>query len=557
MDARETDRLYREWLGHPGLPEDLKRELEAIRGRPEEIRERFGGDLAFGTGGLRGVMGAGPSRMNVLTVARASAGLAEYLKRRNARPSCAIAFDTRLNSALFARIAAAALADRGVRVHLFVEPVPTPTLSFTVRELQCDAGVVITASHNPAQYNGYKVYGPDGCQIGPETAAKLAALISREPAPAPLPPAAPEEGGEILRIGAELMEAYEEAVLRQSVLKPAQPLHVVYSPLNGTGAGPVVRVLGRLPGIRVTVVSEQAAPDGRFPTCPKPNPEHPEAMALAARLAVDTGADLCLATDPDCDRVGVGVNAAGGVRFLSGNDVGVLLLHFICACRTAQGRMPARPVAVKTIVTAPMAEAVAAEYSVELRDTLTGFKYIGEQIGLLEKEGGTDRFLFGFEESAGYLAGTYVRDKDAVCASMLLCEMASHYLSRGMTLLDALSELRAKYGCWLSRLLSFPFEGADGSERMRRVMAELRASPALGGFGAPRVTDYLEAGTGLPVSDVLSLDFGQSGRVVARPSGTEPLLKAYLSASAATEAEALLRLDALEEAVRGAVGNRE
>ncbi len=552
----DENELLKQWLRHPGMPEDLREDLEVLRGNPQEVADRFKGNLVFGTGGLRGLMGAGPTRMNVYTVAQATAGLAALLKQRNASPSCAVAYDTRQHSALFAQIAASLLANRGIHVHLFQEPVPTPMLSYAVRHLRCDGGLVITASHNPAGYNGYKVYEKDGCQIGIETAALLSSLIAMEPGLPDLPMKQAEEASEwILPVAREVFASYEEAVLRQSVLPPAHPLHVVYSPLHGTGGGPVGRVLGRVPQIKLTFVPEQSEPDGRFPTCPKPNPELPEAMSLAASLTLAEGADLCLVTDPDCDRVGVGVRCAKGIRLLSGNEVGILLLHFLCDSLATQKRMPARPVAVKTLVTAPQASAIAKDYGVELRDTLPGFKFIGAEIARLEEEGGESRFLFGFEESAGYLAGTYVRDKDAVCACLLICELASAYLAKGMTLSDALSSLDQRYGHHVSRLVSIHLEGPGALEKMKRAMDTLRSATRLGPFQALKKTDYLASDTGFPAADILRFDLESTGCVIIRPSGTEPQIKAYLNVAGHSQSKAAALLAGFERAFRQTVAS--
>ncbi len=540
------------WRRAPALPAALRAELDACT--PEELEDRFDQDLKFGTGGLRGLLGAGSSRMNAVTVARATRGLAAYLRRHCAVPRCAIAYDSRHGSVEFSRITAAELAAAGVQVFLFEELAPTPTLSFAVRRLGCGAGVVITASHNPAQYNGYKVYGPDGCQLTPEAAAQVWKEIEAQPYFAPQQPdfAALLAQGAIRWTGPEMLDAYCAAVLAQSVEPLAAPLRVAYSPLNGTGNRPVRRVLAAI-GAAVTVVPEQELPDGGFPTCPTPNPETAQAMRLAVALGEQQNADLCLATDPDCDRVGAAApDESGHMRLLSGNEMGVLLLDYLCRTRLAAGTMPRRPVAVKTIVTTPMAGAVAAAYGVELRNVLTGFKFIGEQIGLLEQAGEAERFLFGLEESYGYLSGTYVRDKDAVNAAVLICEMTAHYKAQHKTLWAALAALHQRFGYYEDRQLSFTFPGRAGSAAMRAMLDALRRDPpqTFAGSAVEHLTDYQQDGTGLPRSNVLQLDLAGGCRVLLRPSGTEPKLKAYVTAKGAGAAQSQAVADALTQAVR-------
>ncbi len=551
MTAQER---YESWRAQPGLAQDVAEELAAIAGDAEAIEDRFYRDLAFGTGGLRGVLGAGTNRMNVYTVAKATRGLAAYLLAQFPAPACAIAYDSRRKSALFAQTAAAVLAAAGVRVHLYAELMPTPMLSFAVRHLGCAAGVVITASHNPAKYNGYKVYGADGCQITLEAAEAVQGCIRRQPDfSGPLPDlAALSAAGKISFITQDTLDAYYAAVLAESVEAPAVPLHVVYSPLNGTGNKPVRHVLAARGNIQVTVVPEQEQPDGDFPTCPYPNPEIAEAMALAAALCREKQADFCLATDPDCDRVGAAVpDKDGRMQLISGNEMGVMLFDYICQSRLAAGAMPENPVAVKTIVTTEMAAAVAQCYGVELRNVLTGFKFIGEQIGRLEAEGHPERFIFGFEESYGYLSGGYVRDKDGVNAAMLICEMAAHYKVQGKTLLDVREELSAKYGYFQSSLLSFAFEGPTGMDAMNGILDKVRASHAqFAGRGVRAMTDYLQDDTGLPKSNVLSLSLDGGCHAVVRPSGTEPKLKIYLTARAGTADASMAAVDAMARACR-------
>lgn len=537
MSNAET--RYQEWLNYKNLDAELKAELVANADNSTEIEDRFYRDLEFGTGGLRGVIGAGTNRMNIYTVAKATRGLAAYLKAEFPQPSCAIAYDSRNKSHLFAQTAAAVLAEAGVQVYLYPELMPTPMLSFAVRYLGCMGGIVITASHNPAKYNGYKVYGADGCQITLEAAEKVLSFITSE---ANFVSEEPSYGaclanGKIKLIDAQTIEAYYSAVLEQSVEAPAVPLKIVYSPLNGTGNQPVREILKRIGNVQVTVVPQQELPDGNFPTCPYPNPEIRETMELAVQLGRAEGADLCLATDPDCDRVGVAVVQGDQVTLINGNEMGVMLFDFICKNRIAKGTMPEYPVAVKTIVTTEMAAAIAKKYQVELRNVLTGFKFIGEQIGYLEQEGHPERYIFGFEESYGYLSGAYVRDKDAVDAAMLICEMAAHYKKEGKNLVDVLNSLYEKYGYYKSDLLSFTFEGPTGMNTMKGILDKLRAErpTEFAGYAVEQIIDYENDETGLPKSNVLAFGLAEGCYLVVRPSGTEPKLKIYVTAKAETE----------------------
>lgn len=541
---------YEAWRSASGMPAELAEEL---RNMDEKQRsDSFYRELTFGTGGLRGVLGAGTNRMNVYTVAKATRGLARYLLEEFDCPSCAVSCDSRVHSRDFAELTAATLAELGVRVALYPRLQPTPMLSFAVRALGASAGVMITASHNPAKFNGYKVYGADGCQITLDAAARIQNLIDAEPT---LTDALPDFGaqlaaGRIAYIGEETIEQYYAAIDRLRVKPSKTPLHVVYSPLNGTGNVPVREMLRRMGNIRVDVVEAQELPDGHFPTCPYPNPEIREAMQLAIDKTVAMRADFCFATDPDCDRIGVGVRVGDRVTLISGNDMGVLLLDYLCG----SGRMPANPVAVKTIVTTEMAAAVCKKYGVTLRNVLTGFKFIGEQIGLLEAQGQRERFLFGFEESYGYLSGTDVRDKDAVNAAVLVCEMAANLKAQGLTMLDRLEALRREFGYYAQRLLTFAYEGEAGQRRMAEIMASLRGS--LAGLAAAELraadrTDYLRDETGLPASDVLVFTLTGERKVIVRPSGTEPKLKIYLFARGETQAEAERELDALEKVMQG------
>lgn len=555
-----VENKYLEWLSKSDIDSELAAELVACGNDKSEIEDRFYRDLEFGTGGLRGVIGAGTNRMNVYTVAKATRGLAAYLRAAFDAPSCAVAYDSRNKSALFARTAAAVLAEAGVKVYIYRELMPTPMLSFAVRDLGCSGGIVITASHNPAKYNGYKVYGADGCQITLEAAKKVLVCIQEE---SDFAEATPDfdvlmARGKIEWIGTETVEAFYKAVLGQSVEYPKTLLSIVYSPLNGAGNKPVREILRRIGNVTVTVVPEQEKPDGNFPTCPYPNPEIREAMELAIRLGRRTGADLCLATDPDCDRVGVAIVEDDKVTLINGNEMGAMLFDFICKNRIARGTMPQNPVAVKTIVTTEMAVAIAREYGVELRNVLTGFKFIGEQIGLLEKEGRQDCYIFGFEESYGYLSGAYVRDKDAVNGAMLICEMAAYYKQEGKNLVDVLNSLYRKYGYYKSDLLSFTFEGPTGMNKMKEIMNRLRKDcPAdFAGHMVESVIDYENDDTGLPRSNVLAFSLSKGCHLVVRPSGTEPKLKIYVTAKAEDEITASRAVEKMDEACRAfVVGN--
>ena len=441
------------------MPEELSRLLLSMD--DETVHDCFYRDLAFGTGGLRGVLGAGTNRMNVFTVLKATRGLGSYLTDSFSHPSCAVSYDSRIHSRDFAELTAAALAEMGIQVWIYPSLQPTPMLSFAVRHLSASAGVMITASHNPARFNGYKVYGSDGCQITLDAAAQIQRKIDLEPVLRDSLPSFSDylSSGIIRYITDETIEAYYKSILKLRVSRESEPLHVVYSPLNGTGNIPVREILRRLGNITVDVVREQELPDGLFPTCPSPNPEIRSAMNLAIELTVQSGADLCFATDPDCDRMGAGIRTGGEVRLISGNDMGILMLDYLCRKGIRKTALPR--VVVKTIVTTEMASAICREYGIELRNVLTGFKYIGEQIGFLESAGQADRFLFGFEESYGYLSGTDVRDKDAVNAVLILCDMAAGLKSEGKTLLDRLSELRKLYGLHVQRLRGLAV-GEDG-----------------------------------------------------------------------------------------------
>lgn len=528
-------------------PEAL-RELEAQS--DEEKLEAFAGKMAFGTGGLRSILGMGPARMNVYTVARATEGLSRVILGSDAPKSVAIAYDTRKNSDVFARAAARVFLGNGIRVVLWPEPVPTPLLSYTVRKLGLGWGVVVTASHNPKQYNGYKVYDRRGVQVIPEQAARITEQMEGVDffGNPDLPLKAGREAG-LLTEPTGVMDAYCEALgqmLPEADAMGGADLPLVYSGLYGTGAKPVSRMLRALGFSNLTTV--QMEPDSDFGGLYMPNPEDARVYAQAIEAAKSAGAKLLLATDPDCDRVGAAVKTAAGCRLITGNEMGVLLLDFVCRMRRANGTMPERPVAVKTIVTTPMAEKVAAHYGVELRNVLTGFKFIGEQIGLLEKAGEAGRYIFGFEESYGYLSGSFVRDKDAVNASLLICEMFVWYKSQGKTLADALEALYTQYGFYEAKLLSFTFEGSAGFAHMTELLDSLRLSPPaeLAGEAVRQVIDYDRDETGLPRSNVLRFILDGS-EVVVRPSGTEPKLKIYLTAARESREKSRAMLALLEK----------
>ena len=535
---------YRRWLEKATGDADLLPELRAMdEGR---IEDAFYRNLAFGTGGLRGVIGAGTNRMNIYTVAKATQGLANYLKKHSAAPSVAIGYDSRIKSDLFARVAAEVFGANGVKVFLWPQLMPVPTVSFATRYLHTCAGVMITASHNPAKYNGYKVYGPDGCQITTAAAGEILEEIEKLDVFEDVSRVDFETAlgsGTIEYIEPQVYTAFVEAVKGESVLfedEVDRNVAIVYTPLNGSGLKPVTRTLEEMGYTNITVVEEQARPDGHFPTCPYPNPEIREAMALGMEYARKHNADLLLATDPDCDRVGIAVkDAMGDYQLLTGNQVGLLLLDYICAQRTRHGKMPKDPVLVKTIVTMDLAQRIAEHYGLETRNVLTGFKFIGEQIGALEKQGRADSYVFGFEESYGYLSGTYVRDKDGVNGAYMICEMFSFYATRGMSLLEKLEELYKTYGYCLNTLHSYEFEGSAGFAKMQRIMASFRGDIlSFGGKKVKTLLDYSQGLEGLPKSNVLKFMLEDNCSLVVRPSGTEPKLKVYISVTAENEEQA-------------------
>ena len=548
--------IYRAWRAQPDLDPAMAVELAAIEGDEAAISDRFYRDLAFGTGGLRGVLGAGTNRMNLYTIRRATQGLADYLNASELPKKVAIAHDSRHGGELFTREAARVLAANGITACLYPRLEPTPALSWAVRYLGCGAGICITASHNPAKYNGYKVYGADGCQITLEVADKILAAIGQHDYFSTPKLAEYDEAladGRIRLIEDACLDAFVDAVYAQRVGggEGIADLNLVYTPLNGTGLECVRKLLGKLGVTHLTVVPEQEKPDGDFPTCPYPNPEIREAMQKGLELCDTVHPDLLLGTDPDCDRCGTAVpDGKGGYRLITGNEMGIILLDYICRTRRAKGTMPENPVAVTTIVSTDMATPVAKKYGVELRRTLTGFKFIGEQIGLLESEGRPDRFIFGFEESYGYLSGAHVRDKDAVNATLLVCEAAAAYAAKGQTLLDAIEALYKEFGYYRNALCSYTFEGETGMHTMQQLMANLRANPPkeIGGYAVEAATDYEAEGTGLPKADVLEYRLAGGHKFMVRPSGTEPKIKVYLSAVGDSEAAA----DAVNETLAAA-----
>lgn len=538
MDMMEN---YKRWLGKV-TEEDLLTELKAIEGNEEEINDRFYRDLEFGTGGLRGVIGAGTYRMNEHTVARATQGYSNYLNKAAKNPSVSIAYDSRNKSDIFAKTAASVFAANGILVNIYKELMPTPSLSYAVRALNCDGGIVVTASHNPAKYNGYKVYGADGCQITLEVADAILAEIEAVDVFDDVKIMDFEAGlseGKIKYIEDDVITGFIDAVSERA-LNPKEidkNVSIVYTPLNGTGRCCVTRCLKENGYTQITIPKEQEMPDGNFTTCPYPNPEIREALEVGLKKAKEVGSDLLLATDPDCDRVGVAVKEGDDYQLISGNQMGILLFDYICKTYKANGTMPENPVVVTTIVSTKMIDKIAADYGVEVRRVLTGFKFIGEQIGFLEADGEVDRYIFGFEESYGYLSGGHVRDKDGVNASLLICEMFAHYKAMGISLVQMLNQLYEKYGYFKEALQSITFEGASGAKKMSDLMESLRtnAPKEVAGYKVIDVKDY-KAGIGnLPKSNVLEFNMEDDINVLVRPSGTEPKIKMYYLVKGSSE----------------------
>lgn len=559
--------LYQQWLDCATDDMDLQNELHEIANDDAAISDRFYRDLEFGTGGLRGVLGAGTYRMNIYTVRRATQGLANYVNAAFENPSVAISYDSRIKSDVFAKAAAEVLAANGIHVYIYTELMPTPMLSYAVRAQKCSAGIMVTASHNPAKYNGYKVYGSDGCQMTIDAANAVLEQINaldmfRDIKHDDFTTAM--ENGLIQYTPQTVIDAYYQDVLAQS-LNPTicaeSGLKIVYTPLNGTGNKPVRHILSQIGIQDVTVVPEQENPDGNFTTCPYPNPEIREALERGLALSREVKPDLLLATDPDADRVGIAVPDGDDYALFSGNEVGAMLLEYICQQRIEKGTMPENPIAVKTIVTTDIVNAIGKAYGVEIIDVLTGFKFIGEQIGFLEEKGEENRYIFGFEESYGYLAGSYVRDKDAVVASMLICEMAAYYRTKGISMIEARKKLYEKYGVYVHSQHSFTFEGESGMIKMQEIMTKLREN-APASIDNLKVTHFDDYQTGLskdiasgsvteitlPKSNVLAFTLEQGAKVVVRPSGTEPKIKAYYTVQADTQALAAAKEESLDNA---------
>jgi len=552
--SKETE-LVELWLANVEEA-DLREELEALKADEKAAIEAFHQDLQFGTAGLRGIIGAGTDRMNVYTVGRATQGFADYLNANFENPTVAIGRDSRNKGDEFVRRTAEVFAANGIKAYVYPRIEPTPAVSWAVRDLACAGGVCMTASHNPAPYNGYKAYGPDGCQIATEAADAISAAIAQVDIFNDVKTVSFDDAvaeGLIEWIAEEVLDRYIDAVEACSVAgdaAPGEPIKVVYTPLNGTGLECVKRILDRVGITDIQVVPEQAEPDGDFPTCPYPNPEIREALECAIALAEKVQPDLVLATDPDADRVGTAVKDGDDYLLLTGNEMGVLLLDYCARMAADAGEDLARKVAVTTIVSSVMVDAVAAKYGFEVRRVLTGFKYIGGVIGELEAAGEVDRYLFGFEESYGYLNGSHVRDKDAVDASMLICQMTQYYRAKGMSLADAMRDLYENLGFFLNKTLSFTFPGVEGGEKMASLMQGLRTNPpaAIAGVAVEGVVDYATGVDGLPAANVVEFDLEGGNKLIVRPSGTEPKVKAYLFAKRDTRADAEQLLADLEAA---------
>ncbi len=558
---------YERWLNEDLSDKDLTEELLSIKGNDEEINDRFYRDLEFGTAGLRGVIGAGTNRMNVYTVAKATQGLSNYLLKHSGgkQQSVAIAYDSRNKGVLFSEISASVLAANGIKAYIYSELMPTPALSWAVRYLKCDSGICVTASHNPAKYNGYKAYGSDGCQITSDMADGITSEINSLDIFSDIKYTdfhEAERNGLIEYIKPEVTDAFLDAVYAQSLYKDVNDLKVVYTPLNGAGKKCVTRILDRIGVKDITIVPEQSEPDGNFPTAPYPNPEFVEALHLGIELSKKVKPDLLLATDPDSDRVGTAVEQNGEYVLPTGNEIGVLLLDFMARMKKENGTLSATPVAVTTIVSTDMVESVAADYGVKVERCLTGFKFIGDIIADLESRGRANDYIIGFEESYGYLPGGYVRDKDAVAASMLICEMASYYKKRSMSLMDAMEELYKKHGYYINDTLNFAFEGEEGMNEMSAIMENLRKNPPkeIAGLKVVSHSDYgtstktengKQSEIALPKSNVLQYMIEGGHKFTVRPSGTEPKIKIYLSAKAATREAANAVIAQMKGAVDG------
>lgn len=566
--------LYSLWLNNTKDEKEIYDELVSVEGKDDEILDRFYKNLEFGTGGLRGVIGAGTNRMNVFTVNQATQGLADYLNAEFDSPSVAIAHDSRINSDVFAKGAAEVLAGNGIKVYFYPELVPTPMLSFAVRHFLCSSGIVITASHNPSQYNGFKCYDPHGYQMTDEGAAKTYGYIQKVDMFTGVKKLAFDEGiknGMIEYIGNDVYEEFYKAVLGECInpeVSKKSDLKIIYTPLNGTGNKPVRTVLSRMGFKDVTVVPSQENPDGHFPTCPYPNPEIRQAFEEAIKLAEEIGGDLLLATDPDCDRVGIAVNDGGEYKLMTGNEVGVMLSQYLLSCRKEQGTLPKDPAIIKTIVTTNLIEKVAKDYNCKIYNLLTGFKYIGELVTELESKGEADNFVLGMEESYGYLTGIHARDKDAVNGASLVCEMAAYYKEKeGKNLYRVMQDIYKKYGMYLNTLLNFAFAGAEGMDKMKNIMSSLRANPPkeIAGLEVTKVSDYLtgvstdiksgvQEKITLPKSNVLAFSLPDGNSAIIRPSGTEPKIKVYVTAVGKDREDAQRLTDEISKCMKGFIG---
>lgn len=561
----EIKELYDQWLKNAYADPDLIAELKKIDGNEDEISDRFYTELEFGTAGLRGVIGAGTNRMNYYTVCRATQGLADFLNAHYKNPSCAIGYDSRIKSDYFSKEAAKTLAANGIKVYIFEELEPTPCLSYAIRKFKTQGGIILTASHNPAKYNGYKCYDCNGYQMTDEEAAETYEYIKKVDYFTGIKTMDFDEAvkkGLIEFMGQDVIESFLDEVQKQCVnpgICEKAGLKVIYTPLNGTGNKPVRRILDRIGVKDIYVVPEQEKPDGNFPTCPYPNPEIRQAFELALKAAEDRGADILLATDPDCDRVGIAVNGGKGkYELMSGNEVGAMLLNYLLSQKQANGTLPEHAVAAKSFVSTDLAQEIAKKYGCAFKNLLTGFKYIGELITNLEAQGRAGDFIMGFEESYGYLAGTHARDKDAVVGAMLICEMAAYYKSRGKTLLDVMADIYEEFGYYCNTVKSYEFDGAAGMKKMQKIMDDLRTCPPkdLAGAEITYTADYetgiekdlktgTEKETDLPKSNVLAYKAKGGSGLIIRPSGTEPKIKAYITAIGADKDTAQAKADQL------------
>ena len=562
----DVKELYELWLEGTKDNKELHDELLAIKGNDDEILDRFYRNLEFGTAGLRGVLGAGTNRMNTYTVCQATQGLADYLNGKYENPSVAVGYDSRINSDVFSKECAEVLAANGVKVYIYPDLIPTPLVSYAVMRLKCQGGVVITASHNPSKYNGYKCYDPAGYQMTEEAANETYACIQKVDMFEDIKRISFDEGmekGLIEYITDNIVEEFYAKVLTRPINPEVireSDIKIIYTPLNGTGNIPVRTVLSRAGFKNVTVVPEQENPDGKFPTCPYPNPEIKQVFECAIAMTKEEKADLLLATDPDCDRVGIAVLVDGEYVLLSGNDVGVLLTEYMFSARKEKGTLPENPEMTKSFVSTPLVNKVAAKYGCDVTDVLTGFKYVGEFVSNLEDE---NDFIMGFEESYGYLIGTHARDKDGIAASLMVCEMTAYYKSKGKTLVDVLDDIYAEHGCCIDRLYNFMFEGASGMVRMSEIMTETRNNPPkdLAGLEVFKVSDFMEGAitdtrTGekeplsLPKSNILSYILSDGSTAIVRPSGTEPKIKVYIAGCGKSKDEAAKTADSIGEAMK-------